>query len=122
VKRAILFCAALGLFAVTHSRAATGKAQLEIWGVAPGDSVSIDGVEHAPKGGGAPRTFTGDDAATNAPIAVELATGKHEISVRRGECAPRSFTVDVEGAAKHAVVLEKEDESRCAIPLLPPRR
>lgn len=108
------------LVAMTAS-AAPSKAQLEIWGVDATDELSIDGAKQSPKGGGA-RVFTGDPTATNAPVLLEVGNGKHEIVVRRAECAPRTFVVSVEGSTKRAIVFEKEDAERCAIPLLPPRR
>jgi hypothetical protein len=108
------------LVALTAS-AAPSKVQLEIWGVEATDEVSVDGAAQTPKGGG-PRLFAGDPTATNAPVFLEVGNGKHEIVVRRAECAPRTFVVSVEGSTKRAIVMEKEDEARCAIPLLPARR
>jgi hypothetical protein len=108
------------LVTMTASAAPT-KAQLEIWGVDADDEVSVDGNKQAPKGG-ATRIFAGDPTATNAPVLLEIGNGKHEIVVRRGECAPRTFVVSVEGSTKRAIVFEKEDAERCAIPLLPARR
>jgi len=109
------------LFAAVTASAAPAKVPLEIWGLEAADEVAIDGVAHAPKSGGT-RVFAGDPTATNAPVIVELGNGKHEIVLRRSECAPRTFTVSLEGGTKRAIVLEKETVERCAIPLLPARR
>ncbi|MGZ3422578.1 MAG: hypothetical protein ACXWUG_17670 [Polyangiales bacterium] len=117
----ILALPALLVALTAVASAAPSKVQLEIWGVEATDEVSIDGAAQTPKGGGG-RIFLGDPTATNAPVLVEVTSGKHEITVRRGECAPRSFVVSVEGSTKRAIVFEKEDPERCAIPLLPARR
>jgi hypothetical protein len=128
VKRALLLPTMLVAFTSggapvrpATANAAPSKVQLEIWGVESTDEVSIDGAAQTPKGGGG-RVFSGDPNATNAPVLVEVTSGKHEIVVRRGECAPRTFVVNVEGSSKRAIVFEREDAERCAIPLLPARR
>jgi hypothetical protein len=94
---------------------------LEIWGLEAGDQATIDGASVNVRSGGAPRLFGGDPDATNAPVLHELAAGKHEIAIRRSSCAPRVFTVALEGATKRAIVLEKQDAARCAIPFAPKR-
>ena len=106
----------------TGSQAAPTKVALEIWGLEAGDEVSIDGAPVNVRSGGAPRTFVGDPAAANAPVLHELSPGKHELAIRRGGCAPRGFTVNLETASKRAIVLEPEDPERCALPLAPARR
>jgi hypothetical protein len=121
MKRLALAVAATATV-VTASHAAPTKVPLEMWGLEANDEVSIDGASVNVRSGGAARTFAGDPDATNAPVLHELTPGRHEITVRRGGCAPRDFTVTLESGSKRAVIFEAEDLERCALPLAPPRR
>ncbi len=94
---------------------------LEIWGLDAGDQATIDGLAVNVRSGGAPRLFAGDPDATNAPVLHELAAGKHELVIRRQSCAPRVFSLALDGTTKRALVLEKQDPARCAIPFAPKR-
>lgn len=120
MKRSV-FVGAVVAFA-TASQAAPTKVPLEIWGLESGDEVTLDGAPVNVRSGGAPRVFAGDPDATNAPLLHEVALGKHEITVRRASCAPRTFTVTIETTSKRAIVLEPQDPERCALPLAPARR
>lgn len=93
---------------------------VEIWGLDAGDELTIDGANINVRSGGAPRIFSGDPDATNAPVLHEIAIGKHDLVVRRSSCVPRAFTVTL-GGLKRAVVLEKLDAARCTIPFAPKR-
>lgn len=121
MKRGLLALALVALGAAA-SQAAPTKVPLEIWGLEAGDEVTIDGTAVNVRSGGAPRPFVGDPAAANAPVLHELSPGRHELAVRRGGCAPRTFTVNLETPSKRAIVLEPEDPDRCALPLAPARR
>lgn len=94
---------------------------LEIWGLEAGDEATIDGVALNVRSGGAPRFFAGDPDATNAPVLHEVSPGKHELAIKRPSCAPRVFSLSLEGSTKRALVLEKIDAARCAIPFAPKR-
>jgi len=111
---------ALSLFA--PASAAPTRVSFEIWGVGGDDTITIDGAAVNVRAGGAPRVFQGDPDATNAPVLHELAPGKHEIVLKHVGCAPRTFTVSLEGSTKRALVLEPMDAARCAVPFAPPRR
>jgi len=115
------FLGAVGGFGALSSAAQT-KVPIEIWGVESGDEVSIDGAPVTVRSGGSPRVFAGDPDATNAPVLHEVSVGKHEITVRRASCAPRTFVVSLESGSKRAIVLEPEDPERCALPFAPARR
>lgn len=121
MKRIAIIAALLGS-TLAIATAAPNRVPLEIWGAAAGDEITIDGVAVNVRTGGAARLFTGDPDATNAPVLHEVTSGRHEVVVKRQGCAPRAFTVTIEGAAKRAVVLEPIDAARCAIPFAPPRR
>lgn len=121
-RASVAACAAMAAVLAAVSQAAPTKVALEIWGLEAGDEVTIDGAPVNVRSGGAPRTFAGDPDATNAPVLHELAPGKHELSVRRGGCAPRTFAVSLDTASKRAIVFEPEDPERCALPLAPARR
>lgn len=110
------------LLSVAAANAAPPKVPVEIWGLEAGDEVTIDGVAVNVRSGGAPRVFAGDPDATNAPVLHELPGGRHEVTVRRGACAPRTFTLTLESGSKRAIVFEPEDPDRCALPLAPARR
>ncbi len=97
-----------------------GKSTIELWGVEPGDAVTIDGAPVTVKSGA--RVFAGEPEAIDAPVLTEIMPGKHEIVVRRGACAPRAFSIVAEPNGRRVIVLEKEDPARCAIPFAPPRR
>ena len=96
---------------------------LEIWGLEPGDEVAIDGASVSVRSGGAPRIFSGDPDATNAPVVHELAMGKHELAIRGSRCAPRVFSIALatDPRTKRAIVLERIDAAHCAIPFAPRR-
>ena len=104
------------------AHAAQSKVVLEIWGLEAGDALSLDGAALNVRSGGAARVFVGDPEATNAPVLHEVATGKREIVVQRAGCAPRAFAVSIESPSKRAIVLEREDPERCALPFAPARR
>lgn len=108
--------------ALAVASAAPPRTPLEIWGVAAGDELTLDGAPVNVRTGGAPRVFTGDPDATNAPVLREVSPGKHELVLKRQGCAPRTFSITVEGSTKRAVVLDPSTTSRCAIPFAPPRR
>lgn len=111
---------ACGLIAI--SNAGPPKVPLEVWGLEAGDELTIDGAAVNVRGGGAARTFTGDPDATNAPALEEVTVGRHELTVRRSGCAPRTFTVVVETSSKRAVVIDPQPPERCSIPFAPARR
>jgi hypothetical protein len=121
MKRVILALTVLGSTIAIASAAPT-RVPLEIWGAAAGDEITIDGVAVNVRGGGAPRLFTGDPDAANAPVLHEVNAGKHEIAVKRQGCATRTFTIAIEGTTKRSIVLEPLDAARCAIPFAPARR
>lgn len=120
MKRIAIIAAVVAPFALAS--AATPRVPLEIWGASAGDEITIDGAAVNVRSGGAPRLFVGDPDATNAPVLHEVTPGKHEIVVTQKGCAPRSFSISVEGSTKRAIVLEPLDAARCAIPFAPPRR
>ncbi len=121
MKRVAIALALLGsTFAVAS--AAPTRVPLEIWGATAGDEITIDGAAVNVRASGAPRVFGGDPDATNAPVLHEVGTGKHEIAVKRQNCATRTFTITIEGSTKRSIVLEPLDAARCAIPFAPPRR
>ena len=121
MKRVAIALAVLtGALAVAS--AAPPRVPIEIWGAAAGDEITIDGAAVNVRAGGAPRVFTGDPDATNAPVLHEVAAGKHEIVVKRAGCAARTFALTIEGTTKRSIVLEPMDPARCAIPFAPPRR
>ncbi len=121
MKRLIIGLALVfGTFAAAN--ATPTRVPLEIWGVAAGDELTIDGAAVNVHTGGAARVFTGDPDATNAPVLHEVSAGKHEIVVKRQGCASRSFTIAIEGTTKRTLVLEPLDAARCAVPFAPPRR
>jgi hypothetical protein len=121
VKRIAIIAALLGS-TLAIATAAPNRVPLEVWGASAGDEITIDGAKVNVRTGGAARVFTGDPDATNAPVLHEVSTGRHEVVVKRQGCAPRAFTISIEGAAKRSIVLEAIDAARCAIPFAPPRR
>lgn len=109
------------LAVIVPSRAAAPKVALEMWGLEAGDRVTLDGAD-LPVKGGATRIFLGDPTAANAPVLAEIAPGRHELAVLRDGCAPRTFSVDLQGQTKRSIVFEKADPAKCSIPTLPARR
>lgn len=96
---------------------------IEIWGLEASDEVAIDGAPVNVRSGGAARIFSGDPDATNAPVLHEAPLGKHEIIIRGSRCAPRAFSIVLapETRTKRAIVLERTDAARCAVPFAPKR-
>jgi len=99
--------------------AAAPRALLEIWGVAEGDEVEIDGDAVTMKGS-TRRPFTGEAVAGQAPVTRELAVGKHAIVVHLKGCAPQSFEVELTTPTKRSIVMQPPSE-HCELPLVPTR-
>lgn len=107
---------------LSGTRAApVARPPLEVWGVAAGDSVAIDGHAQTVKGGPLARAFVGEPFIANAPVVQELGAGKHDVVVEHAGCTPRRFSVEVQGAYKRSIVVAPVTSEHCAIPAPPPR-
>jgi len=120
VKRAVAFALLSSTAILLVAAGPPTRSTLEIFGVGAGDAIEIDGQAVAIKSA-VSHPFSGQPLPGDAPAITLLSAGTHDVTLHLAGCAPRTFSVDVQGAYHHTIVVAPAVTARCSVPSMPPR-